>query len=705
MRNPIQAAIDAVRGRRQVARQEESGRIFVNPLCSNYENAWAPIRALVNEMKMVRPYGVGVQGGALPASRTPELAALYSPNEKMGWAEFIDDVFVTWLTESEVNIHVWRRGNGRVYGYSRLPVGSRLAGTFPDGLYHFQTQFANGVIETLTSDEVMTLRFSRSPQNIDLGVSPGTAVQEWAQIDDLRGQFLKAYFENGAVPASVTTIRASSYEKFKETRKDLEDNLHGARNKNKTLYLWKQFNNQTGEEIEQVEVKPIQATNSTMALKEITDIINDKLNKSVGVSEFILGNDSSAKYDNAELSQQQFLKARVYPALVAFWDQFQHELDRITGGLGYGIQFDLEIPELTEQAKTKSEIARIKAETARIRTEQGKLEIESSRANLDAIIAAVSAGASAESAAQAFGDSDNWLEIARGVEARTLATSTVSSPLDSSSSTANVTSHSLTDGHTHSSTVASVTTDAYEPVFTSEETAEKTIYDQLMRIVDAIAEKNPEIPYEEVKQIVFDVLKEQADGGANLGAGIISGQVENAISEEIDEVLADGGYQISNEMASRMQERTSLLVDRFGEDMQEAVNNILTATPSLTAAEIKKELRANGVDSRRAETIARNEVVHSVRAGRLANDEVIAKKYGLKIEKVWKCRHDKDTCDLCEAMDGEVVSLTDAFPEKEVTLESGRKQSWDRDTWNLDGEIPQAHVNCRCYFNERVVAE
>lgn len=340
-----------------VEQEITSNQIRVNPLCSNYENLFAQIRPLVDEMKAVRPYGVGRNGARLDRARTPELALLDSPNDTMGWVDFIDTCFVIWLTESELNIHVHRDRRGKVLGYSILPVRSREVLTDGQNIFKYQDR---GYTKALTDNEVMTLRFSRSPMNIDKGVSPSSSVLIWAQIDDLIAQYQRAFFQNGAVPATLTFIKASTREKYEAKRQELESKLHGARNKNKTIYIWRQFldDGTTGDEI---EVKTIQGSNNTLALSELIGVVNDKLNKSVGVSDFILGDDSSAKYDNAELSDLQFTKRRVYPALLSFWSSFQHELDRIVGGLGYGIQFDLDIPELTDRLRVNPKQFKSKA--------------------------------------------------------------------------------------------------------------------------------------------------------------------------------------------------------------------------------------------------------------------------------------------------------------------------------------------------------
>ena len=385
--------------RRQKPRRfakELANQLYLSPICSDYENLFAQVRPLIDEMKSVMPYGVGRNGARLADNRTPELAWLKNPNDDMGWAEFADLMFATWLTEDELDVHVWKQGN-KVIGYTIVPPECRIY--LGQGRWQWQVITTDG-LEILTEEEVMRLRFSRSPRNVERGVSPASAVRVWAQIDDLISQYQRAYFENGAIPATITFITASTQEKYEATRRELENNLKGARNRNKTVYAWRQFNNDTAQSVDQVEVKTIQGNNSTLAIKEIVSIVNDRLNKAIGVSNFILGDDSSAKYDNAELTRQQFLEHRVYPALMSFWNQFQHELERITGGLGYGISFDLVIPELTERAKAK-------AETGRIRSE--------------ALVNLISAGASAEGAVQALGLSDEWKLAAAGIYAKSMA--------------------------------------------------------------------------------------------------------------------------------------------------------------------------------------------------------------------------------------------------------------------------------------------
>lgn len=684
----IQRFKDKTTNRKQTVTQETNGQIYVNALCSNYENFFAQVRPLIDEMKTVVPYGVGRNGARLADVRTPELMVLMAPNYSMGWAEFMDAAFATWLTEEELNIHVHRNGN-RIIGYTILPVGCRSINNLTGG-YRFDVYTETG-LEVLTEEEVMTLRFSRSPRNIDKGVSPATSAFTAAQIDDLMMQYQKYFLANGAIPASITTIRASSKEKYEQTRRELESGLKGAKNANKTVYVWRQYL-PTGEEQDQVEVKTIQGPNSTLALKELNSIISDRLNKAVGVSNFIMGDDSSAKYDNAELSDYQFTKRRVYPALLSFWGQFQHELDRITGGLGYAIQFDLEFPELTDRLKTQAETAKIQTET---------------------LTSMISAGARPSAAVEALKLPETWLPVADGIYSRVLSAEREANVLPAPLENKNVDKQSkdstsqfepkqetLRACDCHNTTHDEY---GYRPVFTEEETIEKKIYDQLMKIVESATE-GLDIPEEEVRKVVDELLMGSATDGANQGAKVISGLAfGKEATDEIKEVLENDGYHLSEDFENRLDARTAELIDGLSNEAKDVARATFTAAQEegLSASQIKTRL-AEAMPRYRAELIARNETVNAFRSGRLENDKYLQEKYNLKIGVVWRCTHDHKTCPVCEEMDGKMVALGEAFPTVEVE-QDGKMLTWNHDKWNDEGQSPNAHCNCRCYFDEVVL--
>lgn len=656
--------------------RELTNQFYSSPICSDYENLFAQVRPLIDEMKSVVPYGIGRNGARLPDARTPELSVLHDPNYDMGWAEFADLMFATWLTEDELDIHVWEK-NGKVVGYTILPPESRMYLGY--GRWQWQVMTTDG-LEILTEDNVMRLRFSRSPRDPERGVSPAGSVRVWAQIDDLISQYQKAYFENGAVPATITFITASTRDKYEATKKELENKLKGARNHNKTVFAWRQFDNDSGQSVDQVEVKTIQGNNSTLAIREIVDIINDRLNKSIGVSNFILGDDSSAKYDNAELSDHQFTKRRVYPALMSFWNQFQHELDRITGGIGYGISFDLEIPELTEREKVKAEIARTRSE---------------------ALVNLISAGASAKGAVMALGLSDKWMLAANGIEAKGSAGELLA-PISvdySKPKAVEATTDKAEQEPKKADIIHGHNCNCHKDKLPPMDENEQKAYKILIDLADSIL-NNGNLTTDQAIDRLVEVLMSDAENGAKESMEAIKLLVDDDVADEITKLLGRDVF-ISEGLTERLQNRASDLVKGYDVYTRKVMAETLENTQGLSANEIKSRL-AQVMPTSRAESIARNETVYAIKSGRLEQDQDLAQKYDLNIRLVWRTSGDDDVCPICAAMEGKTVDLGQAFADS-VETNDGEVLSWEQSKWNDNGRIPDAHVNCRCYFDEELV--
>lgn len=747
---------DAIRGRskKEVVIQERSNSYCVNPLASSYENMFAQVRPLINEMKTIFPYAVGANGGKIPLSRAPELALLNAPNYYMGWQDFADAMFATWLTEDELNIHVHFSGR-KIVGYTILPVGSRNQYLNGDGIQTFQVTDADGLTETITEYEVMTLRFSRSPRNLDKGVSPTSSVEVWAQIDDLVSQYQRAFFSNGAKPSTITIIKASSHEKFLEKQKELERQTKGAKNSNKTLYLWRGVLDD-GATMDEVEVKTIQGNNSTLALKEIADIISDRLNKSVGVSNFLLGDDSSAKYDNAELSDHVFTKRRVYPALMMFWSEFQHELNRVlmaqTGkGLSYGINFELEIPELTDRLKTQAETRQINANIVR---EDKKVDAEIKRQdkiakadvatkNMSALITLIEKGASSESALRALGLSSEWKLVADELEANSGVAVGGSLVPQSQSGIAELVSgmesqkskDEIADfTHNPKDCPNCHTLDAIpselDPEFSPDEIIERAIYEELLdlyedlvndelgeklglteeqinALIDRVLEKLMEVAPKAVEETVEQVEKTTNSLPVAVIVGLINGQKPKSREELIaaikKETTTEKREEVEDTLREAFQKRIEEIVKNYAKEAEDVIRKTLNSTEGKTKGQIKNELlkgAAGYIPKYRAEMIARNEVINAFREASLAEAKHLSKTYGLKMRKTWHAQPGE--CPICAALDGTSVELNDSFPAETVEKD-GRQYSFEHSIYNVGGETCNAHVNCRCNVTYEVI--
>lgn len=675
----IDRILDARNARQRNYREQQSQRVaqeirqafHLSPMCSDYENLFAQVRPLINEMKMVRPFAVNERGEKIKnRNTTPELNLLDYPNDEMGWAEFADLMFATWLTKDQLFIHVHKDKRDRVIGYSIIP-GQAMSWNGHEFVWNVIAE--DGTQVELHKDEVMTLRFSRSPDDPFKGVSPATAARAWAQTDDLIAQYQRAFFENGAIPQTVTFITASTREKYEQTRYELESKLRGAENHNKTVYAWRQMLPSTGQTQDQIEVKTIQAPNNTLAIKEIVEIVNDRLNKAVGVSNFILGDDSSAKYSNAELSQQQFIRNRVFPALMGFWSQFQFELDRITGGLGYAIQFELDIPELTERASVKA---------------------ETSKKNADTLTALISAGADPTSTVQALELSEPWLRVAAGIYNKTLAgnnNQTTSTPALAA------------DKHSSHARTCQCSHDSLDDL----NAEEQKLYRVLVDMAAAIMRNDPGLSQGQVIERVTELLIQEGQKGKKKAIErllelIDEPEVVEALNEEL-KVIA-----LNPAITDRIAARASQIVIGYDKEVRDQMRAVLENTRELTAREIEQKLM-EAIPRYRAAMIARTETTYAFKSVQIDDFREWEQRTGFKFEATWRCSHDRITCDVCAAMDGQKTTIGQAYAhiieleeDKQLvngkTLDAGTIIEWEPSQWNDNGLIPQPHPNCRCYF-------
>ena len=146
----------------------------------------------------------------------------------------------------------------------------------------------------------------------------------------------------------------------------------------------------------------------------------------------------------------------------------------------------------------------------------------------------------------------------------------------------------------------------------------------------------------------------------------------------------------------------------FDTHTREIMRATLENTEGLTAGEIQSRLE-RVLPEGRAATIARNETVYAFKSGRLELDENLAKEFNLRIDLVWHTSPDAgDVCPLCEAMEGERIHLGGSFTPKRAVVrytDDGDPiyGEWEPTVWNDFGKMPNAHTNCRCYFDEEIV--
>lgn len=226
---------------------------------------------------------------------------------------------------------------------------------------------------------------------------------------------------------------------------------------------------------------------------------------------------------------------------------------------------------------------------------------------------------------------------------------------------------------------------------------ERQAYDLLVKLADDIKDKK-KYDVDAVIEEMTNILREDAKTGAIDGATALKLLAKKEIAGEISKVIKAGDVYISESLNKRLSTRTAQLVKGYADYTQKVIDEVLNSSGDLSANEITARL-AEVMPRSRAELIARNETTYAIRSGRLEQDEALAEKYGLNVKLVWRTSGDSDVCDVCAAMEGETVELGKAFADS-VETNDGETVSWEHSSWNDNGRIPDAHPNCRCYFDE-----
>lgn len=108
---------------------------------------------------------------------------------------------------------------------------------------------------------------------------------------------------------------------------------------------------------------PFQQANNSLDLSSLNDVVNTRLASALAVPDIVRGIDNGQTYANAEQAERAFIENTLKPLCMTVWDKFQFELDRITGGLGYGINFTLDIPAQTDVRKVQADTQAVQVDT------------------------------------------------------------------------------------------------------------------------------------------------------------------------------------------------------------------------------------------------------------------------------------------------------------------------------------------------------
>ena len=330
----------------------------------DYENVYGNVSAISKAGRVVLPY-LNNEKGEQYTQEHNVTNVLYKPNKDLSAEEFRDYLFISYLLKPKTYVRIHYK-NGAVRRNDTIDADKITGFTFLENLTELprtrdgKRQYRTGTT-TLQENEVMSLG-GINPTNISAGYSPLQATRRWTRIEDFLSDSQAAFFRNGAVPAGMFIINANTEQQFKDIKRLLQKNARGAKNNNNVLYNWRQPDVTGGASTQdQIVWVPFNVTNKDLALKDLHEIVQRKQNDAFGVSAVIKGNVDETTYASAMVVEKFFVKYTLYPVVSAIWNRFSHELNRCTGGFGFSIGFDLEIPvlgdELIQRAEAKSKDA------------------------------------------------------------------------------------------------------------------------------------------------------------------------------------------------------------------------------------------------------------------------------------------------------------------------------------------------------------
>lgn len=328
-----------------------------------YASIYPSIKAISNEFMSISPYAV--DGKAKKLERVPiGLQALYNPNQLDSSISFREKLAVMNLTHRMTYVLVWRReGNKAVLG-GQITANNIGGFTFLENpaitIRDKKTYYSVGAQE-FSEDNVIAIPGGVDPSGLYRGYAPGIASARWATLDEYIADFQQGFFENGAIPAGQFVITSASIQDYNDTVAKLQEAHRGAGKNNNVTYTPRPVDPGTGKAAEsKIEWIPFQVNNKDIDFKNLFDQANKRIESTFGVPASIRGVGESNNYATARVDQQNFIRFTIKPIALRIYTQITHELNRITGGLGYAITFELDYPAVADEEKVQEETKQIR---------------------------------------------------------------------------------------------------------------------------------------------------------------------------------------------------------------------------------------------------------------------------------------------------------------------------------------------------------
>lgn len=598
-----------------------------------YENGYSSIRAIANRYMTLVPYAIDDNGKPL-ATPPNVIQALSRPNQDMSGVDFRDALAVMTMVHDNVYVLVHEKF-GRTTRPAREGIREdQIAGfTFLenaievsiDGKIQYEV-YKSGSKDVYYPYQVLDLH-DVNPKNLSKGYSPSRAARRWTKIDDYIADYQGGFFENGAVPAGQFIITAPSAQEYKDIVRNLKKKHRGAGQNNNVTYTYAPIDPVSGKPGQAaITWVPFNTTNKDLSLQELFNQANKKIDSVYGVSAFIRAIDEAPNFATAQVIERNFVENTVRPFAIKKWGRIQHELNRITGGLGYGISFKLETPHIAEEQKSTAETDLVIWNT---------------------IKDIIASGFTYDSAVNTLKLPPNWALLEEGEN----KTTTINNPKTDVGEGSDVPANKLKKK-----------TKSRQPK------AELTDQERIENATTKFMRSQVDNAIEQYSESVKNSIKMQDPTQAEIDAYIaemmaiitgiltaygIEGYAEGALIADLT-VGELNGYVLTETSKNAYETYLKKVAESYGADTSDSIRKVLSEANlnGLNRVETEKALKnIMDTDDWRVKRLARTELNNSSNVGKLEGMKAMSTEAGGRWEKT--INHTKGgICPLCESQEG-----------------------------------------------------
>ena len=677
-----------------------------------FDNTYPSVSRIANAFMEIRPYAIDSNGK--PIQQVPAVDKLYHPNQQMSSVDFRQALAVSALSHRTTYILVWHYGEGgeMIAGGGGVTPDNIAGYTFLEDVQPLTRNNrkyykSDSLKFEFSQDEVIEISAGYDPYDLMSGYSPTQAVKKWANIDDYIASYEGGLFENDAVPSGQFIITAPTADAFNAIVDEMQAKHRGSGNNNNVQYIHRPISADTGTVLPaQIEWIPFSQPNKDMSLETIFKQVNDKIDSTFGVPASIRGVNDNNTYASVKVDERIFVRWTLRPFATKIWTRFTHELNRITGGLGVAITFDIEIPSIADEEKVEAERKNVEA---------------------DVILKMLDRGYSLDSIVDAFEFSNAYKLLEKGA--------------DDEATIENDKPDVDTGGEVEDSPELAVTksipthcTHEHDEIHKE---ADKTTLKELRRLlndyletsidetVDSLQSASKEISAvgleiydenqdgvideQEIAQIQIPQPSEERKYALQLALlALLYKRMLKSGEKRYQDTLVQFGivlnipalehYTISDGAEKQYETIVNKIVNSFSDQIADTIRSAINIT--FEEGGDKQQLIKNvknvfKTDQWRVERIARTEEHRADNFGQIDAVDVIQKVTGREFGFKWRTTSGHP-CEFCQYMNGTVVATGEAF------IPLGEKIQLDDAVYLNNYEdvlTPQAHPNCQCVFD------